>query len=353
MKKIKVLVIDDSALVRQVVTEVLSSAPGLQVVGSACDPYEAREKIKALQPDVLTLDIEMPKMDGITFLKNLMKLKPMPVVMLSTLTAKGADETLKALELGAVDFIQKPVAGTHAIGEAGFASQLITKVEQAGRIKQRSLHATGSATAPLLEQAPVNRPDLMARGLIAVGASTGGPEALTQLLAALPADMPPIVIVQHIPPVFSERFAQRLNRICRLKVVEAEDGQALQAGCVYIAPGGLQMRIRQLGLKSICCVEDSAPVNLHKPSVEVLFDSIAELTFSPKVGVMLTGMGRDGAEAMLRLMQSGAHTLVQDKASSLIWGMPGAAVELGAASQVVSLDKMPLALCHHLKHFSG
>ncbi len=347
---LKVLVVDDSMLIRQVLSEVLSSDPSIKVVGAASDPYEARELIKELKPDVLTLDIEMPKMDGITFLRNLMKLHPMPVIMLSTLTAQGADETLKALELGAVDFIQKPKLGASGMTASSFGRDLIEKVKVAGKIKDRI-----AARLPLkvpTSQTTLENLNLRATEgscLIVIGSSTGGTEALQEVLTVLPADIPPIVITQHIPASFSLRFANRLNEKCRISVVEAQHGQVIKSGTAYIAPGGYHLKVERHGATLRCRIDDSDPVNRHKPSVEALFDSVIAAGVKKVIGVMLTGMGNDGAEAMLRLRQSGAHTIAQDEASSMIWGMPGSAVKLGAAVEVLPLNKIPTALIQRLK----
>lgn len=346
---LKVLVVDDSALIRKVLSEVISSDPRLTVVGTAAEPYEARDKIKARAPDVVTLDIEMPKMDGITFLKNLMRLHPLPVVMLSTLTAKGADETLKALELGAIDFIQKPQLG--AAGMVGeFAQILNDKVAAAGVLKSRLVKRAPQLSVPVAPQANTAPPSAgEGKELIVIGSSTGGTEALSDLLMHLPDQMPPIVVAQHIPATFSERFAKRLNEKVPLSVVEAQHGQTLQRGTVYIAPGGFQLRISRHGAALKCQVTDDEPVNRHKPSVEALFDSVVAVRVPKVLAVMLTGMGSDGAAAMLRLKQSGAYTIAQDEESSLVWGMPGSAVKLGAADEVASLNKIPRSLLQRLR----
>lgn len=345
---LNVLVVDDSVLIQQVLSEVLSSDPSINVVGVASDPYEARVLIKELKPDVITLDIEMPRMDGITFLRNLMKLHPLPVVMLSTLTAQGADETLTALELGAVDFIQKPKLGASSMTASSFAQELIEKVKIAGGIKNRIM-----ARLPQRIPASVDTLQKLNLGanrncLITIGSSTGGTEALQEVLSVLPVDIPPIVIAQHIPAAFSLRFAKRLNEKCQITVVEAEHGQALNPGTAYIAPGGFHLRVERHGAILRCRIDDSEPVNRHKPSVEALFDSVTSAGIKSVIGVMLTGMGNDGAEAMLRLRQSGAHTIAQDEASSMIWGMPGSAVKLGAADEVLPLNKIPAALVQRL-----
>ncbi len=351
MARTRVLIVDDSAVVRSVINEMLSADADIEVVGEAVDPYDARDKIKQLRPDVLTLDVEMPKMDGITFLRNLMKLNPMPVVMLSTLTQEGAEVTLQALELGAVDFIGKPVASSSDSHLERFQTDLISKVKAAAGASQK-LRFRRSRVEPAERLAtPVPAVKVQARDqlrVIAVGSSTGGTEALRDVLTTLPANMPPIVITQHIPASFSERFANRLNTVCELTVKEARDGDVLESGHVYIAPGSQHLKIKKHGLKMICRLEDSDPVNRHKPSVEVMFKSLLEMPPANVTAMMLTGMGEDGAKAMKTLADAGAHTIVQDEASSLVWGMPGAAVKYGAAKDVVALQKIAKRLLQHL-----
>jgi two-component system chemotaxis response regulator CheB len=348
MKAIKVLIIDDSKVIRDILKHLLAVAEGVQVVGEAEDPYEARELIKKLSPDVLTLDIEMPKMDGISFLKNLMRLRPMPVVMLSTLTAKGADVTLQALEIGAVDYITKPSAQGILNKVDNFRDELVSKIKAAAKVNFDSLlqhsslrQATGQPVAELPE-------GIDKRHLIAIGASTGGVEAIRELLNGLPELSPPIVITQHIPSGFSERFAARLNSQARVTVHEAKHGQKIIPGNVYISPGNLHLKVAVKNDSYFCQVEDSAPVNLHKPSVAVLFDSLLDsCAVSNLQAVLLTGMGGDGAEAMLRLKQAGVHTLIQNKKSSLIWGMPGRAYELSAHCQECDLNEMARTLLNN------
>ena len=335
---IKVLVVDDSVLIRKVLSEIFAAAPGIEVVGTAEDPYIARDKIKQLQPDVITLDIEMPKMDGITFLKKIMKLRPMPVVMISTLTQKGAPATLEALEVGAVEYVGKPSADSPEL-LAEYSEEIIEKVKMAavanlGRLElQASRHPIKRAHAPSKIGQISNR-------IIAIGASTGGTEALRELLLMMPADSPPIVITQHIPPVFSTSFAKRLDGILPLAVHEAQDGDKIMAGHVYIAPGDKHLQVIKKGGYYYCKVFDGERVNLHKPSVEVLFDSITEHSAKNAIGIMLTGMGNDGAKAMLRMKQAGSYNIIQDKNSSVVWGMPGAAAELGAGDKILPLSNI-------------
>jgi len=339
MEPIRVLVVDDSALIRNVVSELLSSDPQLEVVGTAVDPLDARDKIKQLNPDVLTLDIEMPRMDGITFLRNLMRLRPMPVVMLSTLTTQGADITLEALEIGAIDFIAKPKTDQSS-GLERFRETIIEKVKTAAgtgaqlqRVKAKRLNRSGSQRLQAKGAIQLNR-------LIALGASTGGTEALRDVLVALPEQMPPIVITQHIPASFSDRFARRLDKICALQVCEAQDRQRLEVGHVYIAPGDRHLKIIQDSRGYFCQLDDSPAVNRHKPSVDVMYDSLLQLDPRYVTAAVLTGMGNDGAAGMKRLRDAGAVTIAQDEQSSLVWGMPGSAVRLEAATQVLPLEQV-------------
>lgn len=337
MKKITVLVVDDSSVIRNIVKDTLKDETDIEVVGEAEDPIVARDLIKKLNPDILTLDVEMPKMDGITFLENLMRLRPMPVIMLSTLTTKGADITLEALEIGAVDFIAKPSVAELLATKDSFKETLVRKIKQAVTIEQRNFKLskalTGSAKSQVLYFSGVKRAD----HLIAIGASTGGTEAIKQVLIDLPENSPPIVITQHIPKSFSGRFAERLNSCCKITVFEAQHGQKIKTGHAYIAPGDMHLKVVKRGGGLFCTLEDSAEVSRHKPSVDVLFDSL--IPFADNVqAILLTGMGRDGAQGMLNLKEAGARTLIQDKASSLIWGMPGKAFALNAHCEQVTLN---------------
>ncbi len=344
--KIKVLVIDDSALVRQILVEILKSARDIEVVGTASDPFVARERIKETNPDVLTLDVEMPRMDGLTFLANLMRLRPMPVVMVSSLTERGADTTLKALELGAVDFVSKPkvdVAGTLA----DFSDEILAKIRAAAGARVRA--RTGSVTAvppkhsadAILPAAGDTRKMLRTTDrIVAVGASTGGTEAIREFLMGLPADSPAIVIAQHIPAAFSAPFTRRMDSLCQLSVCEPHDGQYIMPGYVYIAPGGKHLLVERDGARYRCRLNDGPPVNRHCPSVDVLFRSVAQKVGPNAVGVILTGMGDDGARGLKEMRDAGAPTIAQDEASSVVWGMPGAAVKLGAVSEILPLGKV-------------
>jgi two-component system chemotaxis response regulator CheB len=336
-KPVKVLIVDDSALIRQLLTTLLSADPEIEVVGTADDPYVARERIKALNPDVVTLDVEMPHMDGITFLRKIMTLRPMPVIMISTLTQAGADITLEALEIGAVDFIAKPSTDINAL--SGLAGELQAKVKAAARTRI----ATRAAMAP----PPVRKVARSVRPngkIVAIGASTGGVEALKVVLMNLPADCPPILITQHMPPRFTAAFAQRLNRECPMTVSEAVDGEVIEQGHVYIAPGSHHLRLVKSGLSYRCALDDGAPVTGHRPSVDVLFRSFAKHAGRHAIGVILTGMGKDGAEGLLELRQAGGQTLGQDEASSLIYGMPHVAFERGAVMRQYSLNRIADAI---------
>lgn len=349
MEKIKVLIVDDSALVRKLMTEILNSSPNIEVVGTAMDPYVARDKIKKLSPDVITLDIEMPRMDGISFLKNLMRLHPLPVVMVSTLTEKGAAITLQALELGAVDFVAKPKLDL-ANTLADYTKEIIEKVITAAGVNvdalsqppmpevKRSIPQKYSADA-IIDHKPSAIPSHLktTEKIIAIGSSTGGTEAIKHVLAELPASSPGIVIVQHIPVAFSQPFADRVNAASAIEVCQAEDGQQILPGHAYIAPGDKHLLIRRSGAQFYCRLEDGPPVNRHKPSVDVLFRTVAQHVGTNAIGVMLTGMGDDGAKGMLEMKEAGAINFVQDEKSCVVWGMPRQALEIGATQEQVPL----------------
>ncbi len=340
---IKVLIVDDSPLVRQLLTHLLSDTPDITVVGAAEDPYEARALIKKFNPDVLTLDIEMPKMDGIAFLRNLMKLRPMPVVMISTLTEKGAAVTLEALSIGAVDFISKPKSDlTNKLME--YRDELIEKVRFAAKSKVRP---TSPIPKPQLNTSPIR---CSQNQLISIGASTGGTEAIQRLICQLPSDCPPIVIAQHIPAAFSASFAKRLDSHASMRVIEAQGGELLKSGTAYIAPGNAHLIIERRGGLLYTKLLDTEPVNRHKPSVDVLFDSVAQTAGKSALGVILTGMGKDGAKGLLNMKRCGAYTLAQDEASSVVWGMPGAAVELNANCEELHIDRIPEKLLSLMKN---
>ena len=346
---IRVLIIDDSSLVRQLLTEILNGAPDIEVVGVAGDPLIARDKIKALNPDVLTLDVEMPRMDGLTFLSNLMRLRPMPVIMVSSLTEQGADTTLKALELGAVDFVPKPkvdLAGTFN----DFSDEIISKVRAAARARVQ-LRTTTILNVPPKYSADAVLPAVGKQRvlqttdrIIAIGASTGGTEAIREVLMGMPADSPAVVIAQHIPAAFSGPFAARMDSLCEMSVCEPRDGQHIMPGHVYIAPGGLHLMVERDGAHYRCRLSDGPLVNRHRPSVDVLFRSVAQNVGPNAVAAILTGMGDDGARGLKEMFDAGAQTLAQDEASSVVWGMPGAAIKLGGAREILDLRRVAAAL---------
>ncbi|MBB5876469.1 MULTISPECIES: protein-glutamate methylesterase/protein-glutamine glutaminase [Xanthomonas] len=338
----RVLIVDDSAVVRQILTEILSGAPGVEVVGSAADPLLAREKIKRLNPDVITLDVEMPRMDGLAFLENLMRLRPTPVVMISSLTERGADTTLQALSLGAVDFVSKPKLDV-ARGLEGYAEEIITKVKNAAKAKVRALDRPATPKPASATATPAAVSSLKFRTtdrLIAIGASAGGTEALRVVLEGMPADAPAVVMTQHLPAGFSTAFADRLNRHSAMAVREATEGEAILPGHAYLPPGGKHLQVIRDGARWRCKIDDGPPVNRHKPAVDVLFQSVARNAGANAIGAILTGMGDDGARGLLEMLQAGASTLVQDEATSVVWGMPGTAFRLGAAQEVLPLDKI-------------
>ncbi len=335
-KKIKVLIIDDSALMRQIITAILHEDPDMHVVGTAANPLIAREKIKTLKPDVLTLDIEMPGMDGITFLEKLMRLHPLPVVMISTHTEKGAATTLRALELGAVDFVTKPQGGLRDGIRPEVMEEIRAKVRAAA-----GAHVRTVSPQELSAIAPLSIRSLFCReGIIAIGASAGGTQAITEILTRLPPQTPGIAIVQHMPPKFTASFAERLNDHCQLEVREAKSGDRLKAGLALVAPGGQHMALMRAGGGYAVRVYDDEPVNRHRPSVDVLFDSTARVAGADALGIILTGMGSDGARGMRAMKNAGAHTIAQDEKSSVVFGMPEQAIRLGGACQVLSLERI-------------
>jgi two-component system chemotaxis response regulator CheB len=346
-RRIRVLIVDDSALVRSLLTDILRADPGIEVVGAASDAHVAREKIKLLNPDVLTLDVEMPKMDGITFLKNLMRLRPMPVVMVSSLTERGADVTLDALALGAIDYLSKPKIdlaatlkdyGEELIEKIKTAAQASVRALDPGRAASIAVRPAVSADAVLPKNGPSSKQMRTTDRIIAIGASTGGTEAIKEVLINLPPDTPGVVIAQHIPKAFSTPFARRMNDCCQMTVYEAEDGQQLLAGHVYIAPGDRHLMVVRDGARYVLKLDDGLPVNRHKPSVDVLFRSVAQNAGRNAIGVILTGMGKDGARGLKEMLDSGSQTIAQDEATSVVWGMPGEAVTLGAAQHVIPLE---------------
>ncbi|MBP0629644.1 chemotaxis response regulator protein-glutamate methylesterase [Cupriavidus sp. AcVe19-1a] len=335
--KIKVLCVDDSALIRSLMTEIINSQPDMEVVGTAPDPLVARDLIKRLNPDVLTLDVEMPRMDGLDFLERLMRLRPMPVLMVSSLTERGSEITMRALELGAVDFVTKPKLGIRD-GLLEYTDTIADKLRAAARARVRAAAqpAPGaSAPAPILRS-----PLLSTEKLIILGASTGGAEAIKEFLMPLPPDSPAVMIVQHMPAGFTRSFAQRLDGLCRITVKEAEHGERVLPGHAYIAPGDSHLRLARSGANYVAYLSQEAPVNRHRPSVDVLFDSAAEHGGKNVIGVILTGMGKDGARGMLRMREAGAYNLAQDEHTCIVFGMPKEAIATGGVHEIVPLPAM-------------
>ena len=366
MSKIRVVVVDDSALIRSLLSSLINSQSDMECVGTANDPYMAREMIRNLNPDVITLDVEMPRMDGLDFLEKLMRLRPMPVVMVSTLTERGADTTLRALELGAVDFVAKPRIGI-AQGLQDIAGEIAEKLRIAARARVRRVtppaapagpvaaRPAGGAAASVPASAPKPSAPLASYSrastekIVAIGSSTGGTEALREVLTQLPADFPAVLVTQHMPPGFTKSFADRLNSLCRMHVKEAEHGERVLPGHTYIAPGGRHMALARSGANYVIEIEDGPPVNRHKPSVDVLFRSVARHAGANALGVMLTGMGRDGADAMKEMRDAGAHNIGQDEASSVVYGMPREAAAVGAVHEVLPLTRIAQGLMGQIR----
>lgn len=360
--KTRVVVVDDSALVRSLLTEIIDRQTDMCCVGAAADPLVAREMIRNLNPDVITLDVEMPRMDGLEFLARLMRLRPMPVVMVSTLTERGAEVTLKALELGAVDFVSKPKVGV-SDGLRQLGADITEKIRTAARARVHRLpSAAGSApadsgnsgnpsgTAP----APVASLGRMStEKIIFIGASTGGTEATREVLVKLPADCPAVMITQHMPPGFTKSYAARLDGLCRISVAEARDGERVLPGHAYIAPGGVHLSVERSGANYIARLTDSEVVNRHKPSVEVLFESAARVVGRNALGVMLTGMGADGAKAMRTMRDAGSWNVAQDEASCVVFGMPREAIAHGAVQEVLPLAQIAPKLLDWLRSHGG
>ena len=336
--KIKVLCVDDSALIRSLITEIINSQPDMEMVAAAPDPIVARELIKKHNPDVLTLDVEMPRMDGLDFLEKLMRLRPMPVVMVSSLTARGSEVTMRALELGAVDFVTKPQLGIRD-GMLEYTAAISDKIRAASRAKLKRLVPQGKQDAPI--RPSVRTPFLSSEKLFIVGSSTGGTEAIREFLMPLPSDSPAVVITQHMPAGFTRSFAERMDSLCAITVKEAEHGERVLPGHAYIAPGGdAHLKLSRSGANYVVELEYSDPVNRHRPSCDVLFDSAAKNAGKNAVGIILTGMGKDGAAGLLRMKQAGAHTLAQDEATCVVFGMPREAIALGAADEIVPITSM-------------
>jgi len=365
MSKIRVVVVDDSALIRSLLSSLINAQTDMECIGAANDPYQAREMIRDLNPDVITLDVEMPRMDGLDFLEKLMRLRPMPVVMVSTLTERGAETTLRALELGAVDFVAKPRIGI-AQGLQDMAAEIADKVRIASRarIGRRTVAvppppsatplpagspAAGAGTPPLVKPVPVAFSRSSTEKIVAIGSSTGGTEALREVLTVLPADCPAVMVTQHMPPGFTKSFADRLNSLCKMHVKEAEHGERVLPGHVYIAPGGHHLALGRSGANYVVEIDDGPPVNRHRPSVDVMFRSVARHAGRNAIGVILTGMGRDGADAMKELRDAGAYNIGQDEASCVVYGMPREAAAVGAVHEVLPLQKIGHQILAHLR----
>ena len=349
MNKTRVVVVDDSALVRGLLAEMINRQPDMECVGVAPDPIVARQVIRDLNPDVITLDVEMPHMDGIDFLARLMRLKPTPVVMVSTLTERGADVTLRALELGAIDFVAKPKIGI-ADGLRQLASDITDKIRIAASARlQRPVAPAAGAVAP--RPAALGR--LSTEKIIFIGASTGGTEATREVLVGLPPDAPAVMITQHMPPGFTKGSAARLDSLCGISVQEAEEGERILPGHAYIAPGGLHLSVDRSGANYVARLADTEPVNRHRPSVEPLFLSAARVVGPNALGVMLTGMGADGAQAMRRMRDAGSWNVAQDEASCVVFGMPKMAIAAGAVHEVLPVSQIALRLLERLRSTAG
>ena len=346
--KTKVLVVDDSALIRSLLTEIINSQPDMEVIGTAPDPLIARDMIKARNPDVLTLDVEMPKMDGLEFLEKLMRLRPMPVVMVSTLTERGSEITMRALELGATDFVTKPKISI-TDGMLEYTDLITDKIRAASHAKVASLsrHVPQSNNGKGVPHS-IRNPLISSEKLIIVGASTGGTEAIKAFLLEMPSDCPGILITQHMPAGFTKSFANRLNSLCQISVSEAEDGERILPGHAYIAPGDKHLMLARSGANYVTHLSDEPPVNRHKPSVDVLFNSAAVSAGKNAIGVILTGMGKDGAVGMLHMKNSGAYNFAQNESSCVVYGMPKEAVAHGGVDEVAHLNDLPGLVLNYL-----
>jgi len=349
--KTRVLVVDDSALMRAVLTEVINASADLQVIGTAKNPLEAREAIKLLNPEVMTLDVDMPHMDGLAFLERVMHLRPMPIIMISSLTEKGSETTLRALELGAVDFISKPKVDPVG-GIQAYAEEICDKIRAAKASSRHALKpaaAGASVAVPHVDSGVPLSARVLQDKLVLIGASTGGTEAIKEVLSRFPERMPGILIVQHMPEMFTGSFAKRLDGLCKIHVKEADDGERIKSGVAYIAPGHSHLSVRRVGGGYQCELSRAEPVNRHRPSVDVLFNSAAKNVGALGIGVMLTGMGKDGAGGMLAMRRAGAYNICQDQQSSVVWGMPREATVNGAAHEVVSLTEVAGRVLNRLR----
>ncbi|HRL92874.1 MAG: chemotaxis response regulator protein-glutamate methylesterase [Pseudomonadaceae bacterium] len=348
---IKVLVVDDSALIRALLKEIIQADPELELVGQAPDAYVARDLIKQLNPDVLTLDVEMPRMDGLTFLEKLMRGRPMPVVMISSLTEQGSEATFRAMELGAVDFVAKPKLGIRE-GMQAYAEEICYKIKAASlaRLIPRQTQVP-TVQEPLAIQGP--RPIIGTEKLIAIGASTGGTEAIKDVLLGLPADSPGIVITQHMPPGFTRSFAERLNRMTRLNVVEAKGGERILPGHAFLAPGDKHLLVERSGANYVTRLSDAEPVRRHKPAVDPMFRSVAQCAGRNVIACLLTGMGKDGAQGMLEIRQAGGYTVAQNEATCVVYGMPREAVAIGGAEDILPLGEIAEALLQQARKRGG
>ncbi len=352
--KIKVLIVDDSALIRSLMTEIISSQPDMEVVGVAPDPLVARELIKKTNPDVLTLDVEMPKMDGLEFLEKLMRLRPMPVLMVSSLTEKGSEITMRALELGAVDFVTKPKISIQS-GMMDYAEMIADKIRvvSRARVKTRAQVLADASRSGVVAAPALRSPLISSEKLIIVGASTGGTEAIKTFLMGMPADCPGILITQHMPEGFTKSFAKRLDGLCQISVSEAEGNERILPGHAYIAPGHSHLLLARSGANYMTQLSQEEPVNRHRPSVDVLFRSAAKFAGKNAVGVILTGMGKDGAVGMLEMKQNGSYNFAQDEASCVVYGMPREAVAIGATDEVAPLGELCEKVLHYLTTQGG
>ncbi len=349
-KKITVLCVDDSALIRAMMTEIVNSQPDMTMVATASDPLIARDLVKRHNPDVMTLDVEMPRMDGLEFLEKLMRLRPMPVVMVSSLTERGSEAALRALELGAIDFVTKPRLGI-VDGLMAYTDLIADKIRvaAAAQVRPAKRPSVGAAAAALPDAQLLRSPLISTEKLIIIGASTGGTEAIREVLEPLPPDSPGILVTQHMPAGFTNSFAKRLNGLCRVKVSEAVHGERVLPGHAYIAPGGFHMSLARSGANYIVQIDQEPPVNRHRPSVDVLFDSAARHAGKNAIGVILTGMGRDGADGLLCMRQAGAYTLAQDEASCVVFGMPREAIAIGAACEVAPVHEISQRVIVYLR----